>query len=44
MICARCHQAIHPGEEYVTLEKFSASGVGATITVHKADCPPPQPR
>ncbi|MFF3690696.1 hypothetical protein [Streptomyces sp. NPDC002187] len=44
MICARCQQTIHPGEDYVTLEKFSASGVGATLVVHETDCPPIAPR
>ncbi|MFF3326097.1 hypothetical protein [Streptomyces sp. NPDC002889] len=41
MICARCQQPIHPGEEYVELDKFSASGAGANLVVHEADCPRP---
>jgi len=40
MICARCHQAIRPGDAYEELDKFSASGAGTTVVTHKSACPP----
>lgn len=41
MICARCDQPILQGEEYEDQDKFSASGAGAAMAVHKDRCPEP---
>lgn len=36
--CARCQRPIQPGQERETLAKFSASGAGAPLVVHKELC------
>ncbi|MFI2367445.1 hypothetical protein [Streptomyces sp. NPDC018833] len=42
MICARCHHAILPGEDYDVIDKLSGSGGGTTLHVHKQPCPRPE--
>lgn len=39
MICARCDKPIRQGEKHEDVDKFSASGGGASMVVHKGDCP-----
>lgn len=39
MICARCQQPIVRGQDYETEGKFSSSGAGITLHLHKV-CPP----
>jgi hypothetical protein len=43
-ICARCDQPIRDGEPYDEVDKFSPSGAGATLLVHRELCerPPTQ--
>jgi len=38
MICARCDKPIMPGEKYEAVDKFSPSGTGGTLHVHKKPC------
>lgn len=40
MICARCHQAIKPGQPYEELDKESASSAGSRMVFHADRCPP----
>ncbi|NUS22738.1 MAG: hypothetical protein HOV92_00720 [Streptomyces sp.] len=40
MICARCDQPIMPSEKYEAVDKFSPSGTGGTLHVHKKPCKP----
>lgn len=44
MMCDRCGQPIQPGEKTTTRSKDSASGAGATVTLHERLCrkPPTQ--
>ncbi|WP_415949966.1 hypothetical protein [Streptomyces sp. KLOTTS4A1] len=48
MICRHCDKPIVPGQNYIALDKFSASGGGITLHEH-TNCPrtpayPPAPR
>jgi hypothetical protein len=44
VICARCDRPIREGEKYDEVDKFSPSGAGAVLYVHRRLCarPPAQ--
>ncbi len=41
MICARCDEPILPDEEYLPVDKTSASGGGLVLHVHAKLCTQP---